>query len=434
MNRRSSVLFVYLLFAAIVTLYGVLAAYFTIAYLWATYEDLVGEWAQFWFFATAFLFALRLARVRSPYRWYFALLAVSLFYVSGEEISWGQRIFSFATPTLLQEHNLQHEANLHNLFTGPIATPLKQAIEYLMAAGMVLYGAIYPFAVRLRFPPAAWLDRLGVAPPHPHLWPFFVTAAVLELGPLHFNEAELAEVLISCALALMAITYWHDHRGHAATETEGGAGRSSVGLTARLAGAVAVVALLAAASTYGSYATPQGRARIDNRISNGFEKFAGRYERYQRWETAADLYGRVHDQEPDRCSILRKLANCYSHLGDKEVARKYLVQAITLDLKRIAKKRERGRESVSANLSLARSYRQLGNAKSSEIHLRRALRIAEGRVAGKPKSGSAAYWLGKCYELQGDRAAAMREYRRAMELRPTRVDYQKAYYRLAVDS
>lgn len=434
MTRRNTVLFVYLLFAVIVTLYGALAAYLPIAYLWVTYEDLVGEWTQFWFFATAFLFALRLALVRSPYRWYFALFAVALFYVSGEEISWGQRIFSFSTPTLLQEHNLQHEANLHNLFTGPIATPLKQAIEYLMAAGMVLYGAIYPFAVRLRFPPAAWFDRLGVAPPPLHLWPFFVTAALLELGPLHFNEAELAEVLISCALALMTITYWHDHRSHTATEPAAATGRTTLGLTTCLAGAVAVVVVLAATSTYGSYATPQGRARIDNRIGNGLEKFAGRYERYQRWETAADLYSRIHNQEPQRCSILRKLANCYSRLGDQEAANKYLVQAITLDLKRIAKKREQGRESVSVNLSLARSYRQLGNTKSAAIHLQRALRIAKGRVASRPKSGSSAYWLGQCYELQGDVGAAMGEYRRATKLSPERVEYQKAYYRLATDS
>jgi len=434
MNRRNSILFVYFLFGALVSLYGILAAYFPIAYLWVTYEDLIGEWAQFWFFATAFLFTLHLALERSPYRWYFALLAVSLFYVSGEEISWGQRIFSFSTPALLQEHNLQHEANLHNIFTGPIATPLKQGIEYLMAAGMVLYGAIYPVALRLRWSPAAWFDRLGVAPPPLHLWPFFVTAAVLELGPLHFNEAELAEILISCALALMAITYWHNHRSHAVTESEEGADRTTLGLTTRLAAAIAVVALLATASTYGSYATPQGKARVDNRIKNGFEKFAGRYERYQRWATAADLYERVHRREPNRCSILRKLANCQSHLGDEERAKKYLVQAITLDLTRIAKKRERGRESVSANLSLARSYRQLGNPKSSAIHLQRALRIAKGRIANKPRSGSAAYWLGKCYELQGDRAAAMREYRRAMTLRPTRVEYKKAYYRLAADT
>jgi len=430
MDRRETTLFVYLLFVAVVTLYGVLAAYFPVAYLWATYEDMVGEWAQFWFFATAFLFFLRLSTVRSPYRWYFVLLTLALFYVSGEEISWGQRIFSFSTPALLQEHNLQHEANLHNLFTGPVATPLKRAIEVVMAAGMVAYGALYPWAVRWRWSVALWFDRLGIAPPPRFLWPFFGLAAVLELNPLHFNEAELAEVLVSSALALMAIVYWHDHRSHRSADDAATERASPFTLTTRIGSAVVVVVVLAAASTYASYATPAGRARVDNRIYNGFEKFAGRYERYGRWQTAAGLYTRVHDREPGRCSILRKLANCQRRLGDEQSAKRYLVEAITLDLKRIAKKRERGRESVSANLSLARSYRQLGNHKSSEIHLQRALRIAKSRVARKPQSGSATYWLGKCFELQGDRAAAMREYRRAMELRPSRVEYQKAYYRL----
>ena len=413
-----------------VSLYGVLAAFFPVAYLWATYEDMVGEWTQFWFFATAFLFFLRLSTVRSPYRWYFILLTLSLFYVSGEEISWGQRLFSFSTPELLQQHNLQHEANLHNLFTGPVATPLKRGIEYVMAAGMVAYGALYPWAVRWRWPLALWFDRLGIAPPPRFLWPFFGLAAVLELGPLHFNEAELAEVLVASALAFMAITYWHAHRADG--EEAAGSG-VHLQLTRRIGVATVVVVLLAAASTYASYATPAARARVDNRIYNGFEKFAGRYERYGRWATAAELYTRVHEREPARCSILRKLANCESRLGDDEAAKNHLVAAITLDLKRIAEKRQRGRESVSGNLSLARSYRQLGNRKTSEIHLQRALQIARGRVERQPQSGSAIYWLGRCYELQGDRAAALRAYRRAMELRPTRVEYKKAYYRLQQD-
>jgi len=433
MDRRDTALFVSLLFVAVVTLYGVLAICFPIAYLWATYEDMVGEWAQFWFFATALLFSFRLACVRSPYRWYFALLAASLFYVTGEEISWGQRIFSFATPALLQAHNLQHEANLHNLVTRPVATPPKRAIEYGVALGMVVYGVVYPWVVRWRWSPALWFNRRGVASPPCFLWPFFFTGAVLELDPLHFNEAELAEVLISSALAFMAIAYWHDHRSRL-RQGEVTEGRSDRGLTAWIGTATAAVVLLAVASTSASYATPAARARVDNRIYNGFEKFAGRYERYGRWQTAATLYARVHDREPKRCSILRKLATCQSRLGDEQTAQRYLVEAITLDLTRIAKKREQGQESVSTNLSLARSYRQLGNNASAEIHLRRARAVAEQRVARQPESGSATYWLGQCHELAGDRVAALHSYRHAMELSPSVVEYQKAYYRLAADS
>lgn len=41
-----------------------------------------------------------------------ALLMLIFF---GEEISWGQRIFNYATPASLVEHNLQQEFNIHNL-------------------------------------------------------------------------------------------------------------------------------------------------------------------------------------------------------------------------------------------------------------------------------------------------------------------------------
>lgn len=42
-------------------------------------------------------------------------LALLFFFGAGEEISWGQRIFGFATPEALAEINKQDELNLHNL-------------------------------------------------------------------------------------------------------------------------------------------------------------------------------------------------------------------------------------------------------------------------------------------------------------------------------
>lgn len=50
-----------------------------------------------------------------PERKYFWLLALLFFFAFGEEISWGQRIFDFATPEAIKENNIQEEFNLHNL-------------------------------------------------------------------------------------------------------------------------------------------------------------------------------------------------------------------------------------------------------------------------------------------------------------------------------
>lgn len=53
-------------------------------------------------------------------RFYFIFFALLFFFAFGEEISWGQRIFGFATPEPIEDINVQGEFNVHNLevFTG----------------------------------------------------------------------------------------------------------------------------------------------------------------------------------------------------------------------------------------------------------------------------------------------------------------------------
>ena len=47
---------------------------------------------------------------------YFGLLALLFFVCFAEEISWGQRIFEWGTPPILESLNAQKEVNLHNLW------------------------------------------------------------------------------------------------------------------------------------------------------------------------------------------------------------------------------------------------------------------------------------------------------------------------------
>ena len=46
---------------------------------------------------------------------YFVLFALLFLFASGEELSWGQRIFNFDTPEAIKERNVQEEFNIHNL-------------------------------------------------------------------------------------------------------------------------------------------------------------------------------------------------------------------------------------------------------------------------------------------------------------------------------
>ena len=53
---------------------------------------------------------------KTNYNIYFCLLGILFFIGFGEEISWGQRIFGWATPESFGELNAQNETNLHNIW------------------------------------------------------------------------------------------------------------------------------------------------------------------------------------------------------------------------------------------------------------------------------------------------------------------------------
>jgi len=88
-------------------------------FLWLTIEDGILEWLTFCFMAlAAFIASFIVFKVLSRDRkldWFFLLFALGCIVVSGEEISWGQRIFSIHTPSTLEKINDQNELTLHNI-------------------------------------------------------------------------------------------------------------------------------------------------------------------------------------------------------------------------------------------------------------------------------------------------------------------------------
>lgn len=412
-----------LLFVVIMGGFGIMAVYYPVAYIWATYEDMYGEWTQTFLFASAFGFSLLLAFSGGRQRLFFGLLALATFYVVMEEISWGQRIFGFDSPEFFKRHNLQDEANIHNLLVGPVSTTTKRFIEYGLASALVLYGFIYPVLLRLRWKHAVRIQSLGLVSPPLYLWPFFMAGAFFELGLVGFNEAEVAEVLIAFALAVMGAHYWLVYRSeNKGSVTSNTSWRMAFLMVAVLCSATA----LAVVTTEAMLSDPVKKAKIDSRILNGYEKFAHRYERYDRWQAALDLYLVVHKKEPDRTSIMRNIANCYKELGNNTLFLGYNQKAIDTALKIYAVKPHK----VSTNLSLARSYRQRGNEARAQQHLRRAHDTAIARVKDQPESALAAYWLAKTYREMRNYSKALAEYRRAHELKPGSAKYMKAYYKM----
>jgi len=92
------------------------------AYLYHLFiaEDGPVEWLQFTFFllASIFSFLTALSFFKKKNFWLgsvFFILSFGLFFVAGEEISWGQRILGIATPEEIAQKNVQNETTIHNL-------------------------------------------------------------------------------------------------------------------------------------------------------------------------------------------------------------------------------------------------------------------------------------------------------------------------------
>jgi tetratricopeptide (TPR) repeat protein len=398
--------------AAVIGIYSLMALRFPSAYLMGTYEDLYGEWLQFFLFAAAMLFSLRIVFSPSRYRLFFAFLALACFYVTMEEISWGQRIFGWSSPEFFKDRNIQGETNLHNLLVGPVRTTTKSLVEYVLAAALLLYGIVYPVLLRKKNGTALWLDGMGLASPSLSLAPCFAVAAFLELGPFMFNEAEVAEVLLGFAMTAMSLRYAAEARGR------------DNSAPALLLLTLAVAAALAAASTFGITSSPVARAKTEARVERGLEKFARRYARYEQWETAISLYEHLAAARPLSSSVRRSLAEAYREVGDLESYRHRGEEALALDLERLAERPS----SPALNRSLAKTYTLLEEDDRAAAHTEKALEMDLAKVARYPESSSAAYSLALSYRLRGDDEAAFGEFRRAYEIDPGNRKYRKAWF------
>ena len=139
------------------------------------------------------------------------VLGLGIFAVGGEEITWGQRIFEFETPAVIEEFNVQDEISFHNL-TG--------VEENIRAVGMLVslgFYMVWPWLVQTRDRVAEWCSRVGI--PVPSRRP----SAVIVLISLAFQifertfdypelfAFEIGETILSYAPALLAAEGLIDH-------------------------------------------------------------------------------------------------------------------------------------------------------------------------------------------------------------------------------
>ena len=115
-------------------------------------EDGLAEWGQFVCLIVLVPLYARLSfalwrQGQRPVALLYALAALAIVFVAGEEISWGQRIFGWLTPGALDDINNQGETNIHNI--GPL---LK--IFNVVIMGIAFIAALLPL---VRW--SLWRDR-----------------------------------------------------------------------------------------------------------------------------------------------------------------------------------------------------------------------------------------------------------------------------------
>jgi tetratricopeptide (TPR) repeat protein len=393
------------------------------AYVWATYEDLYGEWSQWYQFLGVLVVCGWLARWPTPYRPFYVLLALACLYTVGEEISWGQRLVGFESPAFFDEYNTQGETNLHNFLTGPVDTLTNDLMKLALAVALAGYGLIYPLLLRIRPGLVSFSRRLGIPAPPLELAPFFTIAAVLELGLLHFNEAEVAEILVGCALLFMVAGHAYRVRSAPVDAPLDAAG------SRRLAAVLGLLALgvvvLAVTTTQLVYLDPDRRAVIEQRVLNGFEKYGERFEQLGQWGRSADLYTRAYEARRDRTDLIDKLAANWRMAGNDVQYRRYARE----QLERTLSPADRWARNVPQQLSVAHSYREIGDATAASQHIELALRLATDRVEAVPDNPEASYTLGMVYEVMGNYGQAREHYARARTLLPSDTRYTAGYER-----
>jgi hypothetical protein len=220
-NLSQKTIILMLLVPVIIGLIGASTALFgKSAYKMFTGEDKIAENLQvlFWLMALALnikLIPLIFKSEQKTIAVLYTLLALGMFFLIGEEVSWGQRIFGWETSETLMQLNKQGETNLHNIHG--VGTMFKY---FHIVIG--LYGTILPLIFLnlggLRKPNSEAISLL--VPPFA-LIPYFLTALLWRMQAtfwkppksLYFAITEFSEVIeLIIAIAFFLFMVYQSRR------------------------------------------------------------------------------------------------------------------------------------------------------------------------------------------------------------------------------
>jgi hypothetical protein len=157
-------------------------------YKWLTMEDGFAEDMQVLFYFLAFVLCVIVTRKiwQSNDRVVTVLylgLCLGLFFLIGEELNWGQRIFGWQTASSFAAINKQEETNLHNIYG--VGTTFKW-IQLLVGT----YGTVLPLVVLRWKVPERFQNLVSMVVPPYTLVPFFMFIFIWRIYRNFFEEPQ----------------------------------------------------------------------------------------------------------------------------------------------------------------------------------------------------------------------------------------------------
>lgn len=133
-----------------------------------------------------------------------SFIILSTFFVAGEEISWGQRVFNIQSSEFFQENNAQQETNLHNMVVGGKKVN-KIIFSQMLYTSVILYLFLFPYLYYRKSALRRWVNHHGIPVPQ---WYQSLSCLILFISILlipHGKNAEILEVGITHIFMLILL-------------------------------------------------------------------------------------------------------------------------------------------------------------------------------------------------------------------------------------
>lgn len=123
-------------------------------------------------------------------------IALAFLFGAGEEISWGQRIFSVESSTFFLENNVQSETNFHNLEVGGVKLN-KLIFGQILTAFILIYLIVFPILYKRWNTFKLLINKFAIPLPQVHHAVAYLTCLALLLFMSSGKKWEIQELALS---------------------------------------------------------------------------------------------------------------------------------------------------------------------------------------------------------------------------------------------